>query len=88
MLSYGAWVSFGFQFGVPEAKQLIERAVAGGMNFLDNAEVYANGEAETIMGQAVKELGYRRSDLVISTKVTPPPLLPLPLHASPASSLL
>ncbi|CAI9778249.1 unnamed protein product [Fraxinus pennsylvanica] len=40
-----------------------------GVNFFDNAEVYANGQAEEIMGQAIKELGWRRSDLLISTKI-------------------
>lgn len=68
-LSYGAWVSFGYQLGVPQAKELINRCWEAGVNFFDNAEVYAHGEAEEIMGQALKELGYPRKDFAITTKV-------------------
>ncbi|KAJ3689066.1 hypothetical protein LUZ61_018230 [Rhynchospora tenuis] len=68
-LSYGAWVSFGNQLDVKEAKQLLQCCRDHGVNFFDNAEVYANGRAEEIMGQAIRELGWRRSDLVISTKI-------------------
>eukprot|EP00850_Spirogloea_muscicola_P003677 SM000015S01177 [mRNA] locus=s15:191981:193847:+ [translate_table: standard] len=69
VLSYGAWVSFGNQVDVEAAKRLIKKAYDLGVNFFDNAEVYANGKAEEIMGQAIRELGLRRSDLVISTKL-------------------
>lgn len=68
-LSYGAWVSFGFQIGVEEAKSLLSCCREMGVNFFDNAEVYAGGKAEEIMGQAIKELGWKRSDVVISTKI-------------------
>jgi voltage-dependent potassium channel beta subunit len=44
-------------------------AYEAGVNFFDNAEVYARGEAETVMGNVVKKLGWKRSDLVISTKI-------------------
>jgi voltage-dependent potassium channel beta subunit len=68
-LSYGAWVSFGNQLDVKEAKSLLQCCKDHGVNFFDNAEVYANGRAEEIMGQAIRELGWKRSDLVISTKI-------------------
>ncbi|KAG2425192.1 hypothetical protein HXX76_013945 [Chlamydomonas incerta] len=68
-LSYGAWTTFKTQADLEKAKELIQACVDAGVNFFDNAEVYANGEAEVIMGQAIKDLGLRRSDLVLSTKV-------------------
>eukprot|EP00877_Chromochloris_zofingiensis_P001264 jgi/Chrzof1/11138/Cz05g25090.t1 len=68
-LSYGAWVTFGAQLDTKPAKELMSACRDAGVNFFDNAEVYAKGQAETIMGQAIKELGWKRSDLVISTKI-------------------
>ncbi|KAL8122017.1 hypothetical protein AgCh_018664 [Apium graveolens] len=68
-LSYGAWVSFGNQLDVKDAKALLQCCRDNGVNFFDNAEVYANGRAEEIMGQAIRELGWKRSDVVISTKI-------------------
>lgn len=72
-LSYGAWVSFSYQLGVDAAYEIMKEAYKGGVNFFDNAEVYAYGEAETIMGQAVKrgieEKVWKRTDLVLSTKI-------------------
>ena len=68
-LSYGAWVSFGNQLDVNEAKSILQCCRDHGVNFFDNAEVYANGRAEEIMGQAIRELGWKRSDVVISTKI-------------------
>nr|CAD1830829.1 unnamed protein product [Ananas comosus var. bracteatus] len=63
-LGYGSWVTFGNQLDVKEAKALLQCCRDHGVNFFDNAEVYANGRAEEIMGQAIRELGWRRSDLV------------------------
>lgn len=68
-LSYGAWVSFGNQLDVKDAAGILSRCREAGVNFFDNAEVYADGKAEEIMGSAIKELGWKRSDLVISTKL-------------------
>ncbi|VAI51537.1 unnamed protein product [Triticum turgidum subsp. durum] len=68
-LSYGAWVTFGNQLDVKEAKSLLQACRDAGVNFFDNAEVYANGRAEEIMGQAIRDLGWRRADVVISTKL-------------------
>ena len=69
MLSYGAWVTFHNQADVKTAKDLMKACYDAGVNFFDNAEVYAGGMAETIMGQSIKELGWKRSDLVVSTKI-------------------
>lgn len=69
VLSYGAWVTFGNQLDVKDAKGLLSCCRDAGVNFFDNAEVYANGKAEEIMGHAIRELGWKRSDLVISTKL-------------------
>jgi voltage-dependent potassium channel beta subunit len=66
-LSFGSWVTFGKQLDVAGAKKLIHRAYELGVNFFDNAEVYANGVSESIMGEALKH--YRREDLVVSTKI-------------------
>lgn len=68
-LSYGAWVSFGNQLDVKEAKSLLQCCRDHGVNFFDNAEIYANGRAEEIMGQSIRELGWKRSDIVVSTKI-------------------
>jgi voltage-dependent potassium channel beta subunit len=69
IMGFGSWVSFDYQLDVPRAKMLIERAYLGGINFFDNAEVYAMGKSETIMGEALAELGIPRCDLVITTKI-------------------
>lgn len=66
-LSYGSWVTFGNQLDVEGTKKLIKQAVDAGVNFLDNAEGYASGMSESLMGLALKS--YRREDLVVSTKI-------------------
>ena len=66
-LSYGSWVTFGSQLDVEGTKKLIRQAVDAGVNFLDNAEAYAAGMSESLMGVALKS--YRREDLVVSTKI-------------------
>lgn len=66
-LSFGSWITFGKQIGLSEIKALMHAAFDHGVNFFDNAESYAHGEAETLMGKAIKE--FRREDLVISTKI-------------------
>eukprot|EP01026_Neomeris_dumetosa_P043041 TRINITY_DN35959_c0_g1_i10.p1 TRINITY_DN35959_c0_g1~~TRINITY_DN35959_c0_g1_i10.p1 ORF type:complete len:373 (-),score=41.54 TRINITY_DN35959_c0_g1_i10:346-1338(-) len=68
-LSYGSWVTFGNQVQTDKAKGLMQKCVEYGVNFFDNAEVYSNGESEIIMGKCIKELGLKRSDLVLSTKI-------------------
>ncbi len=68
-LSFGAWVNFSDQFGEDIAVATMEAAYKAGVNFFDNAEAYAQGEAESMMGNVIKKLGWKRSDLVISTKI-------------------
>ncbi|MCP4140951.1 MAG: voltage-dependent potassium channel subunit beta [Chloroflexi bacterium] len=68
-LSFGAWVTFGDQIGEDAALAMMQAAIEAGVNFFDNAEVYAGGKAETMMGKVVKKAGWKRSDLVFSTKI-------------------
>lgn len=68
-LSFGAWVTFGEQMGEDEAYACMEAAYQAGVNFFDNAEAYADGQAETIMGNVIRRAGWKRSDLVVSTKI-------------------
>ncbi len=68
-LSLGAWVTYGGQVGEEVAVKCMSRAYDAGVNFFDNAEAYANGNAETVMGNVIKKLGWHREDLVISSKV-------------------
>jgi voltage-dependent potassium channel beta subunit len=66
-VSLGAWVTFGDQIDAETASRLIHRAYEAGINFFDNADIYANGKAEEVMGAAIKDLP--RHSLVISSKV-------------------
>jgi len=68
-LSFGAWVTFGTQIGEDAALEMMTVAYDAGVNFFDNAEAYAGGMAETIMGKVLKRAGWKRSDLVLSTKI-------------------
>ena len=68
-LSFGAWVTFGDQMNVDAAYACMKEAYDAGCNFFDNAEVYADGQAETIMGEVLRKGGWARSDLVLSTKI-------------------
>mgnify|MGYP001337172657 CR=1 FL=1 len=68
-LSYGSWVTFSFQIGVDEATNIMKLAYENGVNFFDNAEAYASGESEIIMGNALKKLGWSRDSFIISSKV-------------------
>ena len=68
-LSLGAWVTMGQQIGEETADACMQAAYDAGVNFFDNAEVYARGNAETVMGNVVRKKGWKRSDLVISTKI-------------------
>jgi voltage-dependent potassium channel beta subunit len=69
VLSFGSWVSFHNQLGDETALECMRTAYEGGMNFFDNAEVYAGGEAERLMGRAIRELGWPRHTYLISTKL-------------------
>jgi voltage-dependent potassium channel beta subunit len=67
-LSLGSWVTYGNQVDRRAARESLAAARDAGVNFFDNAEVYAQGHAEEIMGQALKELAWPRVSYVISTK--------------------
>ncbi|QDP98827.1 aldo/keto reductase [Microlunatus elymi] len=68
-LSFGSWVTFGDQIDTALAKDCLTAAAEAGVNFFDNAEAYAGGKSEQIMGQAIAELGWKRHSYVISTKL-------------------
>ena len=68
-LSFGSWVTFSFQLDVKEATNLMKIAYDEGVNFFDNAEVYAGGESEIIMGKGFKKLGLSRDSYIVSSKV-------------------
>ncbi len=68
-LSFGSWVTFGDQIDMERAYSMMEAAYDAGVNFFDTAEVYADGQAETMVGNVIKQTGWKRSDLVISTKI-------------------
>ena len=68
-LSFGSWVTFGTQVDTTLAKDCLTAARDAGVNFFDNAEAYAGGESERIMGQAIAELEWERHSYVISTKL-------------------
>jgi len=68
-LSYGSWVTFSFQLDKAKAKKTMKHAYDAGINFFDNAEVYAAGESEKIMGDALKELDLGRDTYTVSSKV-------------------
>ncbi|GIV67666.1 potassium channel beta subunit family protein [Caldilinea sp.] len=67
-LSFGAWVSFGTQMDVDAAYDCMVAAYDAGVNFFDNAEAYAGGQAEVIMGEILRRAGWRRSSYIVSTK--------------------
>lgn len=67
-LSFGSWVTFHHQAGVEQAAEMMAAAYEAGVNFFDNAEVYAGGKSEEVMGAALKRLGWRRSSYLVSTK--------------------
>jgi voltage-dependent potassium channel beta subunit len=68
VLSFGSWVSFGPQLAGGSARDCLAAAYDAGVNFFDNAEVYAGGRSESIMGEAIAELGWPRHTYVISSK--------------------
>jgi len=68
-LSLGAWVTYGGQVGEEIATDCMIAAYQAGVNFFDNAEAYARGNAETVMGNVLKKMGWPRDQLVISTKI-------------------
>ena len=69
VLSFGSWVTFGDQVDGNTAADCLAAAYESGVNFFDNAEGYAGGESERIMGQAIAKLGWARESFVVSTKL-------------------
>jgi voltage-dependent potassium channel beta subunit len=67
-LSIGSWVTFKNQVDVNAAVEIMAAAYDHGVNFYDNAEVYASGKSEEVMGAALKKLNWRRGSYLISTK--------------------
>jgi voltage-dependent potassium channel beta subunit len=67
-LSLGSWVTYGNQIDRRTARECLAAARDAGVNFFDNAEVYAGGKSEEIMGHALKSLGWARISYVVSTK--------------------
>lgn len=67
-LAFGSWVTYGAQLGDDSARECMAAAHDAGVNFFDNAEVYAKGKSESIMGNVLKKLGWRRESYVVSTK--------------------
>jgi voltage-dependent potassium channel beta subunit len=68
VLSFGSWVTFDTQIKDDLAMECMQAAKDAGCNFFDNAEAYAGGESEAIMGRAVRELGWKRQEYVITSK--------------------
>ncbi|MDH4280008.1 MAG: aldo/keto reductase, partial [Acidimicrobiia bacterium] len=68
VLSFGSWVSFGGQMDIEKAEACMVEAYDAGVNFFDNAEAYAAGKSEEIMGEVIKRQGWPRHSYVISSK--------------------
>src|SRR4030043_2317478 len=68
-VSLGAWVTMGGQIDEKTSFECMQIAFNAGVNFFDNAEAYSHGKAEIVMGNVIKKAGWKRSDLVISTKL-------------------
>jgi voltage-dependent potassium channel beta subunit len=68
-LSLGAWVTYGGQVGEAVARDCMVAAYENGVNFFDNAEAYSGGKAEIVMGNILKQTGWKRESYIISTKI-------------------
>ena len=68
-ISLGSWVTFGRQLDVESVEECMIAAYDAGVNFFDNAEAYARGESEILMGKALSRLGWPRDSYVVSSKV-------------------
>lgn len=67
--SFGSWITFGNQIGDTTSEDLMKMAYDNGVNFFDNAEVYANGQSEIVMGEILSKMGWNRDTYVVSSKV-------------------
>ncbi len=68
-LSFGSWVTFSNQVDRKQAETMLALAYEAGVNFFDNAEAYARGKSEEVMGEALKRLGFDRDTWCVSSKV-------------------
>ena len=68
-LSLGSWLTFGKQIGDNTAEDLMDMAYDHGVNFFDNAEIYARGESERVMGRILKKKNWSRDTYLVSSKV-------------------
>jgi voltage-dependent potassium channel beta subunit len=68
VLSFGSWITFGKQIGDSTADELMTMAYDNGVNFFDNAEIYARGKSELVMGEILKKKNWRRDSYIISSK--------------------
>ena len=68
-LSFGSWITFGNQIDFDHAAELLDVAYDAGVNFFDNAEVYANGESERVMGKILHSRKWDRTSYTVSSKV-------------------
>ncbi len=68
-LSFGSWVTFGAQVDNNIAEQCMKVAYDNGINFFDNAEAYASGKSEQVMGEILKKFNWDRSTYIVSSKV-------------------
>jgi len=69
VLSFGSWVTFDTQLKIDLALECMQAAHDAGCNFFDNAEAYADGQSEQIMGDAIAQLGWPRWSYVLTTKL-------------------
>ncbi len=69
LLSFGAWITFGKQVGDSTAEDCMKMAYDNGVNFFDNAEIYSRGQAEIVMGNILKKMGWSRDTFIVSSKV-------------------
>ena len=67
-LSLGSWVTYHNQVDTGAATEMLAAAMDAGVNFFDNAEVYAAGQSEVVMGEAFKALKWPRLNYIVSTK--------------------
>ncbi|HEX2617065.1 MAG TPA: aldo/keto reductase [Flavobacteriales bacterium] len=67
-LSLGSWLTFGKQISDGTAEKLMKLAYANGVNFFDNAEIYARGESERVMGRILKKVKWPRDTYIVSSK--------------------
>src|SRR5688572_1120633 len=68
-LSLGSWLTFGKQISDTTAEELMIAAYENGINFFDNAEIYARGQSELVMGSIMKKLNWDRTSYIVSSKV-------------------